>query len=276
MIKDVMVHLDGTGADEARLAAVDDIAELFQSRVIGLFLNVLPLLAPEAEDGIGAIRSVNLVQLAKEVGDKMETKLTQRLARLQKPVELRRFDGFIDAIADIAAREARTADTFVALRPNGASPEPEHMVERVLFGSGRHLVLLPHRKTTKATFDHILLAWNGSRESARAMAEAMPYLRKARAVTVVVVDDEPLVERNAVEGVSAVDHLKQHDVNAVLHHARARKGDVGATLMTEAKQRKANLIVMGGYGHSRLREWFLGGTTYELLHQAQVPLLVAH
>jgi nucleotide-binding universal stress UspA family protein len=56
----------------------------------------------------------------------------------------------------------------------------------------------------------------------------------------------------------------------------ARKGDIGATLMNEAKQRKANLIVMGGYGHSRLREWFLGGTTYELLHEAHVPLLVAH
>jgi nucleotide-binding universal stress UspA family protein len=271
-----MVHLDGTAADEARLAAVDNIAELFQSRVIGLFLNVLPLLAPEAEDGIGAIQSVNLVQLARDAGDKMEAKLTHRLARLQKPVELRRFDGFVDTIADIAAREARTADTFVALRPNGAAQEPEQMVERVLFGSGRHLVLLPHRKIAKASLDHILLAWNGSRESARAMAEAMPYLRKAQAVTVVVVDDEPPVERNATEGVSAVDHLKQHDINAVLHHARARKGDVGATLMSEAKERKANLIVMGGYGHSRLREWLLGGTTYELLHEAHIPLLVAH
>jgi nucleotide-binding universal stress UspA family protein len=277
MIKDVMVHLDGTAADETRLAAVDDIAELFQSRVIGLFLNVLPLHAPGEEDGIGAIRAVNLLQLAREAGDKTEIKLTHRLARLQKPVELRRFDGFVDAIADFAAREARTADAFVALRPNGAAPELEQLVERVLFGSGRHLVLLPPRKAAKATMlDHILLAWNGSRESARAMAEAMPYLRKARAVTVIVVDDEPPVERNAMEGVSAVDHLKQYEVNAVLHHARARRGDVGATLMNEAKQRKANLIVMGGYGHSRLREWFLGGTTYELLHEAHVPLLVAH
>jgi nucleotide-binding universal stress UspA family protein len=276
MIKDVMVRLDGTAADEARLAAADDIAELFQSRIIALFLNVLPLLAPEAEDGIGALRVVNLVQLARDAGDKVEIKLTQRLACLQKPVELRRFDGFLDTIADIAAREARTADTFVTLRPNGAAQEPEHLVERVLFGSGRHLILLPHRKAAKVAFDRILLAWNGSRESARAMAEAMPYLRNAQTVTVVVVDDEPPVERNAVEGLSAVDHLKQHDVNAVLDHARARKGDIGATLMTEAKQRKANLIVMGGYGHSRLREWLLGGTTYELLRGAQVPLLVAH
>jgi nucleotide-binding universal stress UspA family protein len=276
MIKDVMVHLDGTAADETRLAVVDDIAELFQSRVIGLFVNLLPLLAPEAEDGIGAVQSVELVQLAREAGDAMEAKLTHRLARLQKPVELRRFDGLAGAIGDIAAREARTADAFVALRPNGTTREPEHLVEGVLFGSGRHVFLVPNRKSAKASFDHILVAWNSSRESARAMAEALPYLHQAREVTVVVINDEPLVELRATEGASAVDHLKQHGINAVLHHARARKGDVGATLMTVAKQRKANLIVMGGYGHSRLREWLLGGTTYELLHTAQVPLLVAH
>src|SRR6202035_188844 len=99
MIKDVMVRLDGTAADEARLAAVDDIAELFQSRIIGLFLNVLPLLAPEEEDGIGTLRVVNLVQLARDAGDKVEIKLTQRLACLQKRVNLARFHGFPDHTA---------------------------------------------------------------------------------------------------------------------------------------------------------------------------------
>ena len=94
-----MVRLDGTAADEARLAAADDIAELFQSRIIGLFLNVLPLLAPEEENGLSAVQSVNLIDLAREAGDKMEIKLTQRLARLQKPVELRRFDGFVDILS---------------------------------------------------------------------------------------------------------------------------------------------------------------------------------
>jgi nucleotide-binding universal stress UspA family protein len=276
MIKDVMVHLDGTAADDARLAAVDTIADRFESRVIGLFVNMLPLLAPEEEDGIGAARSVELVRLAREAGYRMETKLTQRLALLQKPVELRRFDSLAGGIADIAAREARTADTFVALRPNGAAREPEHLVEGVLFESGRHLFLVPRRKAGKTAFDHILVAWNGSRESARALAEALPYLHQARAVTVVVVDDEPPVEARATEGVAAVDHLKQHGIDAVLHHARARKADIGATLIAVAKDREADLIVMGGYGHSRLREWLLGGTTYELLHAAPVPLLVAH
>jgi hypothetical protein len=80
-----------------------------------------------------------------------------------------------DDIANIAAREARSADTFVALRPNGAM-DPERLVEGVLFGSGRHLFLVPETERPKIAFDRILVAWNGSGESARALAEAMPFL----------------------------------------------------------------------------------------------------
>jgi hypothetical protein len=189
MIKDVMVHLDGTTADEMRLAAVNEIAELFHSHIVGLFLNLLPvLIAPE--DGIGGIQAAELLNKAREAGDKVEKKLSESLRRLQKPVELRRFDILNDAAGDVAAREARTADAFVALRPNGASQEAEHLVESVLFGSGRHILLLPTRKSTKAILERILVAWNGSRESARALAEALPYLRKAKEATVVVVDGD--------------------------------------------------------------------------------------
>jgi nucleotide-binding universal stress UspA family protein len=275
MIKDVMVRLDGSAADEVRLAAVNEIAELFHSQVIGLFLNVLPVVIA-AEDGVGAIGAADLLRAAREAGDKMEARLHQRLDRLQKPVELRRFDILSDDTANVAAREARAADTFVALRPNGAPHEPEHLVEGVLFGSGRHLFLVPNRKPAKTPFEHIVVAWNGSRESARALAEALPYLHKATQVTVVVVDEEPPMELQAVLGTDAVNHLKHHEINAVLHHVRMRDADVGATLIAEARRLKADLIVMGAYGHSRVREWLLGGATYALLHKAPIPLLVAH
>jgi hypothetical protein len=84
MIKDVMVRLDGTAADEVRLTVANDIADHFQSHVIGLFLNVLPVVIA-AEDGIGATRVAELLQKAREAGDTMEARLTQRLALLQKP-----------------------------------------------------------------------------------------------------------------------------------------------------------------------------------------------
>jgi nucleotide-binding universal stress UspA family protein len=275
MIKDVMLRLDGTAADEVRLAAVNDIAELFDSQVIGLFINVLPVVIA-AEDGIGAARAAELLQAAREAGDKVETRLRERLNRLQKPVELRRFDILSDAAENVVAREARAADTFVALRPNGVPQEPEHLVESVLFGSGRHLFLVPNRRPAKTAFKRIMLAWNGSRESARALGEALPYLHHATEAAVVVVDDEPPLEAKAVLGPDAVKHLKHHAVNAVLHRVRMRDNDVGMTLIAEARRLEADLIVMGAYGHSRVREWLLGGATYTLLHKAPVPLLIAH
>lgn len=272
MIKDVMVCLDGTAADEVRLAAVADIAGYFESHIIALFLNVLPTpLPPEVDPG----QSQFLLKAAREAGDMIEAALIKRLSRTKAPVEIRRFDVFRDAMARIAAREARAADTFVALRPNGEPREPENLIEEVLFGSGRHIFLVPDKEPVGHVFDNVLVAWDGSREAARALAEAMPYLNKAGSISVVsVVSDPPVGDE--VLGSDAVTHLLHHGIVATLHRVKEDKGGVGATLIAEARHLKADLVVMGGYGHSRLREWLFGGATYNLLHGSPVPLIVSH
>jgi nucleotide-binding universal stress UspA family protein len=275
MIKDVMVRLDGSRADEARVAAADQIAEYFDSHIVCLFVNVLPMPIVEEDDGAGAIESVRLIGAARAVGDKKEAKLRQRLARLQKPIELRRFDTFSGMIPDIAAREARTADVFVALRPNGSPKDPDQLIESVLFGAGRHLFLLPERKTVAPALDHVMIAWNGSREAARAVAEALPYLRKATTVSIVVVDETTPVEEQALLGKDLLGHLQHHGIGAKIHRV-TKDGDAASTLIAESKRLKPDLIVMGGYGHSKMREWLLGGATYEMMHKSPMPLLMAH
>jgi hypothetical protein len=109
----------------------------------------------------------------------------ERLTRLQRPINLRRFDVIGDGdISDTASLFARAAGTFVALRPNGRSNEPEGLMENLLFGTGRHLFLRPDDWKAMAPLDNVIVAWNGSRESARALAVSLPIcIRQERSAS---------------------------------------------------------------------------------------------
>jgi nucleotide-binding universal stress UspA family protein len=274
MIKDVMVRLDGTQGDDLRLAAVRLIAEIFDSHITGLFFNVLPP-PPIQVELRGANQVTELPDAAKKAGDAIEATVFERLAQLHRPTILRRFDVISDEISDTAVPLARAADAFVALRPNDRY-EPEGLIEDLLFGTGRHLFLVPDDLKAIVPFDNVIVAWNGSRESARALAESLPYLHQAKKVGVLVVEGEYPPEADALKANDAVLHLRHHGVDAVKYRAAGEDDEIAEVLIAECRKLGANLLVMGSYGHSRLHELLPGSTTDRILRRSPLPLLIAH
>ncbi len=270
MIKDILVRLEGGGTDRVKLAAAAEIAHSFGSHITGIFLNVLPAIVPEFGE---ASEEAHL--LAKEAGNAIENRLLAEMAELGAPAEVRRFDVFSEEIANVLARESRAADVFLAQSPISGT-ELRDTVQNLIFQSPRHLLLIPENGWTASATSRIVIGWNDSREAARAVAEALPYLYKAQTVAIVAVVDSMPVNEDAVAGRNLKRHLRHHGVDAILHHLIRREGTVADNLLREAQRREAGLIVIGGYHHSPIRESLIGGVTKSLLDYCPLPLLIAH
>jgi nucleotide-binding universal stress UspA family protein len=272
---DVMVRLYGNEADLPKLAAADVLARAFDGYLTVLFINVLPVLTTPSEWNGDTPGAVALLEAARKMADEAIAAVDQNVKQLRRPVEIRRFDALAEDAALIVAREARTADVFLGARPGSSRSDTRHMVETVLFESGRHVLLIPEGAVPEAPFRRAVIAWNGSREAARSVAEATPYLEHADAVAIVVATDGPVADEDAAIGTDIQTHLRHNGIEATLRHVE-KDGSSGAALLREARRLDADLIVMGGYGHWRLREWLLGGTTRELMREAPIPLVMAH
>jgi nucleotide-binding universal stress UspA family protein len=270
MIKDILVRLEDSDADGLKLTAATEIANVFGAHVTGLFLNLLPSVVPE----FGA-PSPEILKLSREAGNTVEARLAVKLVEMGMPAELRRFDIFPDEVTDVIARECGATDVFLSQAANGDS-ELRSIIEEVLFQSPRHLILVPTLGWPSSAISRIVIGWNESREAGRAVAEALPYLHKARVVTIVVVVDSQPVDEDAIMGRDLKRHLRHHGIHAILHHLVRKEGTVAENLVQEAQRREAGLIVIGGYHHSRLREQLLGGVTRSLLDHCPLPLLIAH
>jgi nucleotide-binding universal stress UspA family protein len=278
MIKDITVYLNGLESDEGRIEQAAALCHRFDAHLTGLYLNVLPEIIASADLGVAGSYDWSLHESAMENGDVAEGLLRDRLLKATPLSEFRRRDLYPNGIAAAMAAQARVSDLTVVSRPYAeeASSLDVDVVEGALFGSGRGTLIVPATGPAVAEFPRILLGWRNSRESARAMAEALPMLRAAEQVFVAVVDEEGAPEEDGEEPAADIArHLGRHGVRVEVRHL-SRWNHTGEALLNEAKIVGANLIVAGAYGHSRLREWVLGGTTRDLLRHGTVPLLMAH
>jgi nucleotide-binding universal stress UspA family protein len=172
---------------------------------------------------------------------------------------------------EILAAAGRLADVIVIGRPGEKDEAPlAASFDAALFDSGRPVLLVPPG-AAGAIGTHVVLGWDGSAEAARAVSAALPLLAVAERVTVLTGGQ---ADKEAPAS-ALLAYLLRHGVRA---HAEtfAPGAHVGQALLAEAARRGADLVVMGAYGHSRLREMILGGTTREVLNRSTLPVLMAH
>ena len=148
------------------------------------------------------------------------------------------------------------------------------MIEGALFESGRPVIVVPYIQKQALSLERVMVCWDGGRTAARAIADALPLLVRAKSVEVVVVT-EPR-KSSEVDDTQMAEHLARHGVPAVVKRVTRGDIDVQSAILSHAADISADFIVMGGYGHSRLREFIWGGVTRNMLGAMTVPVLMSH
>ena len=151
----------------------------------------------------------------------------------------------------------------------------ENIIEAALFDSGGPVTIVPYIQRAPLRLDHIMVCWDGSRAAARAIRDAMPFLRRAGRIEVVNVTNER-GKQDQIECADIGAHLAHHGLNVAIKRIPPGDVDVAAVLLSHAADEDIDFIVMGGYGHSRLREFVLGGVTRSMLRTMTVPVLMSH
>ena len=191
-------------------------------------------------------------------------------------MESRILSASLPGSADRFGAIARRFDLAVVgqAEPDKAGAQ-ELVAEGALFSSGRPVVIVPYIQKAGLTLDRVMVCWDASRNAARAIADAMPFLKRARAIDVVIVASERL-KSDEIPGADIGQHLARHGLKVEVKRIVAPDTDVASTILSHAADTSADFIVMGGYGHSRLREFILGGATRGILSAMTLPTLMSH
>lgn len=274
----ILVHLDASRHMYQRLHLAAQLALEFQATLVGLLAVGKP--DPTAMrylvDGDRYLASYTEWQ--REVGERARQALMAATGELSIHAKFRAPDW---ATAATLEAEAHRADLVILGQhdpADDAAYAERHFIESVVLQCGRPVLVVPYAGWFPNIGKTVMVAWNGTGESARAIRDALPLLRRANTVDVVSFPQpDAMGEPSGSPPQYAHDWLASHGVTAHLHTcATSNRDDTGEMLLSEAANRNADLIVMGAYGHSRMRELVLGGVTRTLLRSMTVPVLMSH
>ncbi len=279
MFKDIMVAITRFEGDEAAIAFGMKLAERNDAHLAVVIPVEYPVPVPN-EWGVypydmysafydTALKNANIL------ADQLREKLGKQAIKFEVRVE----STVLMTGAQTSAMHARYCDLVIvgAGAPNQKNYPMESNFIELLMNSGRPVLRVPQSCDLDSSFERILIAWQPCREATRAVHEAMPFLKQAKSIDILMVD--PKVGETAhgeQPGADIAAHLARHDLNVRVVTQPSMGKTTGEAIVEYGKQTDAQLIVAGGYSHSRFRELVLGGVTRELSQHSAVPILFAH
>jgi len=272
-MKSILVQADTSLACENRLALSLKLAQAFDAHLTALHVTPNYAVPVYAEAPIGP----EIIDAVRQAGRKNAASAKALLERVNGnynvEISWREVDG---DIVDTLCGYAHCADVAVLgqYNPNDPSDANPGVIEHVLIEAGRPCLVVPYIRDSYDIMSTVLVAWNGTRESARAVKDALPIMRMAKLVEVLWVN--PKQEPDENNGENVCTYLSRHGINVKLSRMHNEEIPTGDTLLSHAADISAELIVTGAYGHTRLREKILGGVTRHLLEHMTVPVLMSH
>jgi nucleotide-binding universal stress UspA family protein len=274
MFKTLLVPVDPRPRSLRSLDIAGRIASVWNSHVVGLYVKPPLYLPAGLEGGVEALAELQRRTIAEMVAEaRARFEAGVKAAAISRS-EWRTADG---EIAEAVALHARYADLVIVNQTDPDGDTRTNFADAVLLWVGRPVLVVPYVGEFRTLGERVLVAWNASREAARAVTDALPFLQRARQVVVLSIAGRPSADAPAhVPGAEIAVYLARHGVNVEVAPAVAADVDAGNEILSRAHDLGADLIVMGAYGHSRAREIVFGGATRTVLQSMTVPVLMSH
>jgi len=272
----LMVYVDIREDAPARIKFAGNLAEACGATLIGIGGN-LPEMPSVDPYGMGAM----VGELMTLEHDRAESALHDAEHKFQELVEGKPFKsewrGALAYPGSLITRESRAADLLILGREAGPTyPYNEPNIGDILLTSGRPLLIVPQGLEKAPVGGTVIVAWKETKESRRATHDALPLLQQNSETIVVELTEKDNIDEAKRQTEDVVTFLGRHKVKATAYTEILGEKSAPERLQEIAKEKGAQLIVMGGYGHARLREWTFGGVTRDLLRTCPIPIFLAH
>jgi len=275
MIKDIVVNLGLGDHDPAGNFAIS-VADAFEAHLLGVAFVYDPVIPGSVMGGIPPEFIESQRRESEKRASGAVARFEQKAKRVGISYETSSVNASIAGAADRLGRLARRFDLAIVGQAERRDSAPADVVdEGVLFECGRPVIFVPYIQKDGLKLDRIMVCWDGSRAATRAVADAMPFLEKAAKAEVVMIASKA-GKSDEIPGVDLGQHLARHGLKVDVKRITSPDIDITSTILSYAADSAADMIVMGGYGHSRLREFVLGGVTRGILESMTVPVLMSH